>query len=295
MTIFGSGYQSLSYEPTSWLRRVWALAWLEMRGLFRTRWGTILFLVCQIPLIRSLFILTIWAGFWSFGGGGGPGLDRMSPEFSPGHPAFYLAPAVSESGFVFVLLLTTLVSARSIAKDRAARGLEILWTRGIGPGGYFFGKWLGSFALVGIGTVIGPLAMWVFAQSASPDEDFVTASMVWLPRTMAASLFFTAALTGLATALSSMARSPNLASILWVVVVVGASAVARVFSRLFRGESWMRALSPWDAAKRTAEEIAGVTPRIEFEPSVAIGAVVAYAAIIFLLARRRLRTEEAVG
>jgi ABC-type transport system involved in multi-copper enzyme maturation permease subunit len=295
MTIFGSGYQALTYEPTSWLRRVWALAWLEMRGLFRTRWGTILFLVCQIPLIRSLFILTIWAGFWSFGGAAGPSLGRMSPEFSPDHPAFYLAPAMSESGFVFVLLLTTLVSARSIAKDRAARGLEILWTRGIGPGGYFFGKWLGSFALVGIGTVIGPLAMWCFAQSASPDEGFAAASMEWLPRTMLATLFFTAALTGLATALSSMARSPNLASILWVVVVVGASAVARVFSRIFRGESWVRALSPWDAAKRTAEEIAGVTPRIEFDASVAIGAVLLYGVLVCLLAQRRLRTEEAVG
>lgn len=295
MTIFGSGYQTLTYEPTSWLRRVWALAWLEMRGLFRTRWGTILFLVCQIPLIRSLFILTIWAGFWSFGGGGGSRLGQMAPEFAPEHPAFYLAPAMAESGFVFVLLLTTLVSARSIAKDRAARGLEILWTRGIGPGGYFFGKWLGSFALVGVGTVLGPLAMWVFAQAASPDEGFVTASMEWLPRTMVALLFFTAALTGLATALSSMARSPNLASILWVVVVVGASAIARVFSRLFRGESWVRALSPWDAAKRTAEEIAGVTPRIEFEPSVAIGAVLLYAGVVFALAQRRLRTEEAVG
>ncbi|MDA0374952.1 MAG: hypothetical protein O2865_14300 [Planctomycetota bacterium] len=295
MTIFGSGYRALTYEPTSWLRRVWALAWLEMRGLFRTRWGTILFLVCQIPLIRSLFILTIWAGFWSFGGGGGPGLGRMSPEFSPEHPAFYLAPAMSESGFVFVLLLTTLVSARSIAKDRAARGLEILWTRGIGPGGYFFGKWLGSFALVGVGAVLGPLAMWVFAQSASPDESFAATSMEWLPRTVLALLFFTAALTGLATALSSMARSPNLASILWVVVVVGASAVARVFSRLFRGEPWVRALSPWDAAKRTAEEIAGVTPRIEFDPAVAVGAVLLYAALVLALARRKLRTEEAVG
>ena len=68
-----------------------------------------------------------------------------------------------------------------------------------------------------------------------------------------------------------------------------------MFSRLFRGEPWVRALSPWDAAKRTAEEIAGVTPRIEFDPAVAVGAVLLYAALVLALARRKLRTEEAVG
>jgi ABC-type transport system involved in multi-copper enzyme maturation permease subunit len=299
VTIFDSGYREFSYRPTPMLRRLWALSWLELRGPFRTRWGTILFLVCLIPLYRGLFVLSIWAGLLSFGGGE-PGARAqrfrgLSADFDPTDAGFYLGVAMGPPAFVFVLLLTTLVSARAIAKDRGAQGLEILWTRGIEPVGYFLAKWFGSFLLIGLATVLGPLLLLALAWSSAPDEEVARPLLALAPRVALALVVFTAVLTGFATALSALARSANLAAILWVVSMVGSVAVSRVFARLFPGEAWLRALSPWDSAKRVAESIAGVTPRLEFPPAAALFAVLAAAVLLGVLVGRRLRTAEAVG
>lgn len=297
MTIFGTGYQRLEYRPTGNLRRLWALTWLELRWMFRTRWGAILFVLCQLPVVKSFIFLTIWSGFWDFGGAEARnGLSRMPGATNPSSADFYLAPALDpQPAFVFVLLLTTLVSARSIAKDRASQGLEILWTRGVTPRGYFVAKWAGSFLLVGIGSVLLPMLMWGLAQATAPNEDFVALTLPFLPRVAAALLFFVGAITGLATMLSAIVRSPNLASILWVVTMVGCAAFERALGRMFRGESSLYGLSPWTASKRIAESIAGVPPSVEFPVGVAVCWIGGFALSFGVLAVRRLRISEAVG
>lgn len=297
MTIFGTGYRPLDHRPTPMVRRLWALTRLEFLRLFRTRWGTILFLVCQIPVIVNLVVLAIWAGFLDLGRPGmSEQLMRGAPEYYPAAAEYYLAPALDNGrAFVFVLVLTTLGSSRSIARDRAALALEILWTRGVGPVGYFLAKWVGSFMLIGIGTIALPLVIWVLARSLAPDDTFDATTAAFVPRVALALTFFTAVLTGLATALSAITRSANFASILWIVLVLGTSAVTRVFARLFNGEHSLLAVSPWDTTKRVAQAIAGVTPRGDFPPSVAAIGVGAFALVLGVLAARRLKIAEAVA
>ena len=46
MTIFDSGYSSVSYQPVAPLARLWPLARMEFTKIFRTKKGLLVFLAC---------------------------------------------------------------------------------------------------------------------------------------------------------------------------------------------------------------------------------------------------------
>jgi ABC-type transport system involved in multi-copper enzyme maturation permease subunit len=220
-------------------------------------------------------------------------MAAANPRADPLAAEFYLQPVVLES-FLAFLALSTLISCRSIAKDRAADALELYWTRSVTPAGYFLAKWFGSFLLVGVGFVLLPACLWVFALLTAPDESFLATTATFLPRVLLALCAFTAAMTWIATGFSALCRSATFASILWVLLLVGSTAIAGVLSRLLRGETWLRALSPWSAARRLAEWIAGVSPRLDHAPIAAAVSLGVLVLIVGILLARRLRLSEAV-
>ena len=67
MAIYGTGYRTLSYQPTPIWRRLWAVAREELRVLFRRRWGIVVYVICLMPTIFSLLIMLARIGVWPTG------------------------------------------------------------------------------------------------------------------------------------------------------------------------------------------------------------------------------------
>lgn len=297
MTIYGLRYRPAPYVPTSTWRRLWPVARLEFGTLFRSKWGVALFLACLVPTFIWLIMLLVQLQVLSFGA---PQARRVMarPElrqFDPLQPDYYVEIVVSpDRGLLVFLLLTALVTARAIAKDRATNALELYWTRGISPRGYFVAKWFGSFLLAALPTVAGPFVLWVTGAFLWEDWSHFETTWRFMPRALAALATFTGALTAICILLSAIAGSPNLAMILWCMLLGGTSALAHVVSEVARAPAAVSWLSVWDAAGTLAREIAGIPER----RASAVGAIVLLGGLslgLLALVRRRLRLQEAVG
>jgi len=298
MTIYGTQYRPAPYAPTSAWQRLLPIVRLEFTSLFRSRWGIVAFCLCVFPSVIRLVMLLAWVGLLSFGGpvrrmqGNAP---RELQEMMPEGVRFYVEPIVApEHGFMVFMLLTTLVTARAIAKDRSTNALEFYWTRGISPLGYFGAKWLGSFLLVSTMTVAAPLVLWVAGSLLSDDWTFLHDTVGFMPGVVAGLLVFTASLTFLCILLSAIAGSPNLAMILWCLLLGGSWAVGEMVQSMSRTAGVGSRISLFDAAGALARALAGIPQR-----GVSIGGAAALllgvAAVLAALARRRLRLQEAVG
>ncbi|MCC6783886.1 MAG: hypothetical protein IT457_13670 [Planctomycetes bacterium] len=291
MTVFGMGYRRLVYEPSSRFRRILCVALTDLRAPFRTRLSTILFLVCQAPTFSSFVLLFIWSGFWQIGGG--RGMTSADRGF-PGSAQFYLANLTAPEAFLSITTLVAFTVSRAVARDRASNALEILWTRGLSPAAWFAGKVLGACFVLGIGTIAAPLLLWLLAVATAPDVEFLANTARFMPLVVLAAGVQTFVIAFLATALSAAARTPNAASILWVVAVFGGSAVARVVGRL-SGWVELRALSPWDATTRVTQAIVDVPPRVELPVTAALISLAVLGVFALAAVVRRVRLAETVG
>jgi ABC-type transport system involved in multi-copper enzyme maturation permease subunit len=298
MTIYGTQYRPAPYAPTSAWQRLLPLVRLEFTSLFRSRWGIVAFFLCVFPSVIRLVWMLMWVGVLSFGG---PALrirsnaPRELQDMLPDNVRFYVEPIVApEHGFMVFLMLTTLVTARAIAKDRPTNALEFYWTRGISPRGYFAAKWLGSFLLVSTMTVAAPVVLWLTGSLLSDDWSFFRDTAGSMPGAVAGLLVFTASLTGICILLSAVARSPNLAMILWCLLLGGSLVVAQWVGHRSGNLGIAASISPFVAAGALARALAGIPQR-----GVSLGGAAALllgsTAVLAALARRRLRLQEAVG
>jgi ABC-type transport system involved in multi-copper enzyme maturation permease subunit len=281
----------------AWWRRIWPLANFEFRSLFRSRWGVALFGLCLVPGVARLVMLLMVFGVVNFGP---PGL-RMRlqnraeiPGLDPWRVDFYLDPVLSVMpGLVFVLLLTSLVVARTIARDRMANALELYWTRGISPLGYVTGKWLGGFLLVATVTMLVPLALWVTAVFLAEDWTLFTGSALSMLMALVGLLLATIVWTSICLAISAIASAPNTAMVAWCMLLVGSSALGVVMANALR-EPWLRScLSIWDAGGVIVRAVAGV-PQGDVSIQGAAATLSVTCVLLALFARTRLRLGEAV-
>jgi len=292
-------YRPLRCERTRGYARLWPLARQELFSVFKTKWGVALYLFCLIPGLGRLVMLLIIFGVIQFG----PvslrnRLDNDVPEgmlhLSPDHASFYLHSTLEPMpGMVFFLLLTTLVVARSIARDRATNALELYWTRGISPWSYLFAKWWGGFLLTCTVTVVLPLSLWITAC-------FLAEDWTLLQETYAqffVGLFGVAALTALwtliGTFVSASASSANAAMVIWCVLLVGTRALGGILSGILREPELMSCLSFWDAGGVIVRAMADLP-----QPRHWLGGALATFAVLFvatlLIARSRMRVQEAL-
>ncbi len=294
MTLVERGYRRVHYTPTSRLRRAWPVALLELRTMFRVRFGAVLYLICLGPTIGSLIFLLVRAGIWDLGAQrGGAGRGMPGGGFDPSTPAFFITPIFTLSTVPF-LILTTLVTVRAVAKDRAAGALEMYWTRGITPLDYFGGKWAGSFLLLASAFVAAPALLWLTSVLLAPDWRQFDATITFVPGMLAGLVLVCALLALLGVSLSALAGTPNFASILWLLLSVGTLIGGQLLWRLFR-DNWVVAISPWRAGRRVVEACAGEVPFADYSPLVAAGFLLGTVAVVFGLALRRLRVAEVVA
>jgi ABC-type transport system involved in multi-copper enzyme maturation permease subunit len=316
MTIYGVGYRTLEYEPTSWFERVGAIATMEFKRPFRNRWGV------------SLFILSFWyvpvkvVWMYIFLGltmdeegravrGSVEMLQRMGPQarafFDPFAPAFYFDQQLGNYGFLVFLVLTSIVSIRAISGDRATNALEIYWTRSISTLGYFLGKWLGSFWLLASILLGGSLSCWVLAQLIAPDWEYLDHTIAYVPGILGVLLLQSLVLSFVAVGFSAVAKSANLAWLLWIGVLVGGAVIAKLLTALARSFGWAAwdevvsfdAIQLWDAVARICYYLVGEVRPHRSPDDYAVGAawlsLGLYLVAVALILWRQLRTEKGVA
>lgn len=304
MTIFDQGYSDFRYQPVSPLARIWSLANMEFRKIFRTKKGLMLFVLCVVYVVVLLVLVFINLG---------PeaarferGLSQLSDRLSPFKRDFYLSYS-TDFGFLFFIALSSVISVRSIAGDRAVNALEIYWTRGITPWGYFIAKWLGSFLLLLSVFLSGPLLAWIYAAISAPSLDLFHTTIPFIPQVMLSLVLKCAILSFLAVGFSGAASSPNIVTFLWLVFMMGTAAFVELMKGIGRmharnrpqeiddAPEWYAAINPWDAMVRIEEEIAGVAEDSAYSVWLAVLSLGALSMFILWRLRRCLRTTEAVG
>ncbi len=296
MTVYGLDYRPKPYAPTSAWQRLSPLVRMERNALFRSKWGIGLFMFCVLPVFVRLVIMLGYMGLLPFAGRMRDAAENVPPAMRmwiPTYIEFYVEQVVSmEQGFFFFLVLTAMATARAIAKDRATNALELYWTRGISPRGYFLGKWIGSLQLAGMVTVGGALLLWLTGVLFAEDWGYLQETIGFMPRAMLALLAFISILTMLCVMVSAVSASANLATILWCLVLGGSFAVEQVLRELTPGNK-SHSASVWDAAATVARAIADVPDRgASLQGSLTLlGAL--FVSLGFL-AMRRLRVTEAI-
>lgn len=294
MAIFERGYRDLKYQATGAFARLWPIARFELAAIFRMRFGSIIFVACLAPTIGQLIFLLVRAGIWEVAPSGrGGGAIPFGDHLDPAAASFFLWPITTMSLVPF-LVMTTLVSVRAIAKDRAAGALEIYWTRAISPWGYFVAKWYGSFLLLAAAFVAAPFVLWLTSVLLAPDWSQFENTIAVMPRVLLGLIWLSATLALLAVSVSALASTPNMAAIAWLFLVVGTAFLGQILRRVL-GENWTTAINPWLAGKRVVESIAGVTPFFDYSPWAAFTWITGTAVALLVLAGRRLRVLEAVA
>lgn len=297
MTVYGLEYRPKSYLPTSAWQRLQPLVRAERNVLFRSKWGIGTLLFSVSTLFVRLVILLGYLGLLPFAGSrlrdAAEDVPPAMRMWIPTRIEFYVEQVVSmEQGFFVFLVLTAMATARTIAKDRATNALELYWTRGISPLGYFVGKWFGAFSLVGLITVGGGILLWIVGSLFAEDWGYFQETAQFMPRALLALLTFTVALTLLCVLLSAVCASANLATILWCLLLGGSAAVEVVLRELMPGNNDIT-VAVWDSAATVARAIAGVSYRGHSLE----GAICVLGGLLLLLslvARRRLRATEAI-
>lgn len=296
MTVYGLEYRPKSYRPTTAWQRLQPLVRAERNVLFRSKWGIGTLLFSVSTLFVRLVILLGYLGLLPFAGRFRDAADEVPPAMRmwiPTKVEFYVEQVVAmEQGFFVFLVLTAMATARTIAKDRATNALELYWTRGISPLGYFVGKWFGAFSLVGLVTVGGGFLLWIVGTLFAEDWSYFEQTAQFMPRALLALLTFTVLLTLLCVLLSAVCASANLATILWCLLLGGSSAVEVVLRELMPGNQDVT-VAVWESAATVAREIAGV-PYRGHSLSGAIWMLGGLLLSLSLLARRRLRATEAI-
>lgn len=296
MTVYGLEYRPKSYRPTSAWQRLQPLVRAERNVLFRSKWGIGTFLFSVSTLFVRLVILLGYLGLLPFAGRLRDAADEVPPAMRmwiPTKVEFYVEQVVSmEQGFFVFLVLTAVATARTIAKDRATNALELYWTRGISPLGYFVGKWFGAFSLVGLVTVGGGILLWLVGSLFAEDWSYFLDTAKFMPQALLGLLTFTVVLTLLCVLLSAVCASANLATILWCLLLGGSSAAEVVLRELMPGKQKVT-VSVWDSAATVARAIAGIPHRGHS----LVGAIWVLGGLLLALcwiARRRLRATEAI-
>lgn len=292
-------YRGLDCELVGPFQRLWPLARQEMLGLFRTKLGVALYFVCLFPSLGRLVMILIMFGVLDFGPrrlvdrlnqNMPPSMDRLNPQ----RAEFYFEGALSTMpGMIFFLLLTSMVVARCIARDRATNALELYWTRGISPWGYVFAKWLGGFLITASLTVGMPLMLWLSACFLAEDWSLLLETGPQFFVGLVAIAFMTGIWTAIGTLLSAIASSANLAMVAWSMLLVGSSAVGFVLSRALDERSLRSCMSFWDAGRVVVRAIADLPQRDAsvFGAFMMLGTL---STLLVLLARKRMRVVEAL-
>ena len=290
-------YRPLRCERTTGYKCLWPLARQEALTVFRTKWGVALYLFCLMPGIVRLIMLLIMFGVIQFGPMPlrlGENIPAGMRHLDPKDASFYLHSTLEVMpGMVFFMLLTTMIVARSVARDRATNALELYWTRGISPWGYLFAKWWGGYLITATMTVALPLLLWISACLLADDWTLFQQTFAQFFVGLGAIAAVTALWTLIGTFVSASAASANAAMVIWCVLLVGTRALGGILSGILKEPELQSCLSFWEAGGVIVRSIADL-PQQRTWLGGAVATMLALFLTTLLLARRRMRVQEAL-
>ncbi len=300
MTIFETRYSTTDFTPVGPWKRLLPLAMMEFGRLFRTRLGVFGFILCCSYTLFLLAVVQFHETDWV------KTMLAVNPTLSPTRPDFYMKFSV-ESGWLPFLGLSCVIGVRAISGDRAVNALEIYWTRGISPWGYFVAKWAGFFFLLATVFVGGPLLAWLYALLTSSSADFLQETIPFMPRVLLALTLKSLVLALLAVAFSAVCDSPKKATFIWVLVLGLSAAISRVMEKIARhqmranpelvpdGVTWHEAVYLPSAMVRIEQSVAGLGTGPTYPVWIACTCIGVVLLALLWPVKRVLRTTEAVA
>jgi hypothetical protein len=311
MSVYDLGYSSVRFDAVRSISRLWPMIRQEFQLIFRTKKGVILYLLCAAYVIVKLAVMYVTLTPESEAMSQAMGAAaRMVSGWSPFGIEFYNNQSTENFGLVLFLVLTCVICVRTIAGDRATNALEIYWTRGITPWGYFLAKWAGSALLLGSIFVGGPLVLWLVGNLWAPDWTYLEQTWEFMPAVLAALTIKCVVLSFIAVGFSALSTSANGATFLWLLLILGTQAFGQVAYMVARGvmrgrpeelsvTPWYTLVSPWEAITRIEVYLAGNTPDLSMVEDgrvwIAWACLGVLAAWLLSRLRKFLRATEAVA
>jgi len=208
--------------------------------------------------------------------------------------------SISAAGFLafvegqrfFVFLVTVILGAGLIARDRRENGLALYFARPLGLVDYLAGKSLivvGGYLAV---TLVPVLLLCLFAYLVDPDAAGLELLLLTPLRLM---IFCLLAGTGLALAilaLSSLGTRTVLVVVWWAVICLGGDAVGGIGEAVgVPGLQYANFLGHWHNAGAL---LLGADPRLPVSPWASLGLCALSVAVALAVLRTRIRPVEVV-
>ena len=262
----------------------WIIARRELAGPLKKRWTLVLLFASWVPALVK--------GVWIFGKAkAGQLVDlAVGGQWASITPAGFLAFLEGQRFFVF--LVTVILGAGLIARDRRENGLALYFARPLGLADYLAGKTLtvlGGYLAVSLAPA---LVLCVFAYLIDPGAVGLDL-LILTPLRLAAFCGFTG--VGLALVLlafSSLATRTVLVVVWWAVLCLGGDAIGGIGEAVgIDGMQYANFLGHWHNA---GSLILDSAPRLPISPWTSLVLCVLMIAGAIAVLRTRIRPVEVV-
>jgi ABC-type transport system involved in multi-copper enzyme maturation permease subunit len=263
----------------------WVIARRGLSGPLRQRWTMILLFVAMTPAVVRGVTIFIKAR-------AGEMLDLVvGSEWASITAGGFLAFVETQRFFIF--LITMILGAGLIARDRRENGLALYFSRPLGLGDYLLGKGLiilGGYLAV---TLFPVLVLCLFAYLIDPGAVGLEILLLTPLRLTVFCTLAGASLSLVLLALSSLATRTVLVVVWWAVVIVGGEMVGNIGQALgLDSLQFANVLGHWHNA---GSLLLGTDPRLPISPwaSLVFCALAVVGALAIL--RARIRPVEVVS
>ncbi len=264
----------------------WVIARRGLGAALRQRWTLLLLFVAWVPaIVKGVGIFT------KARAGQLVDLTRLGGDWLSITPGGFLAFVEGQRFFVF--LLTMILGAGLIARDRRDNGLALYFARPLGLADYLLGKTLiviGGYLVVTLAPVV---LLCLFAYLVDPGAMGLQLLLLTPLKLGLFCLLTGASLSLLLLALSSLATRTVLVVVWWAVLCLGGEAVGNIGEAL--GLASLQFANLFGHWHNAGALLVGTAPRLPVSPwaSLAVCAVVTAGAVWVL--RRRIRPVEVVS
>lgn len=227
-------YKAWEGDTTTWWRRLLAIPKFSIMSVFNKWLAVSLFGVGSLQLLIYTMVLVITNN---------PELQKLMNLSSRSFEALILSPSEIIRRFlmvqVYFCLMTLLIAApRIISQERAHKGLPLIYSRPIGRFGYIAGKFAALGIILSYLTLVQVLFLFLVMWTNYPEghqfhEAFWSYSVPMLARAILQSLIIITAMGLLGLASSAASSDVRAATIVFIVLMFGASFVSQTAQNTF--------------------------------------------------------------
>ena len=263
--------------------------WLVIarRGLLaplKNRWMLMLLFGAFVPAIVKAVIVFFKAKAGQF-------MDlAVGGDWTSVTPAGFLSFVEGQRFFVF--LITVIVGAGLIARDKRENGLSLYFSRPISLLDYLGGKVLVVLAAYAAVTLVPSLLLCLFAYLVDPTAAGLDLLLLTPLRLVVVSVFTGAGISLVLLALSSMGTRTVLVVVWWAVLCLGGEVIGAIGDGFgLDSFQYLNFLGNWHNASSL---LMGCEARLPVQPVASLAICLGLIAASLLLLRRRIKPVEVV-